>query len=60
MADDGGYDIAELAGGRRMEVDAGGVMVLLERGVEGLVADGTVGIADVAAVLVDVGDARRG
>ena len=43
-----------------MEVDAGGVMVLLERGVEGLVADGTVGIADVAAVLVDLGHARAG
>ena len=60
MADDGGDDVAEFAGGRRVEVDAGGVGVLLERGVEGLVADGAVGIADVAAVLVDLGHARAG
>ena len=43
-----------------MEVDADGVRVLLERGVEGLVADGAVGIADVAAVFVDLGHARAG
>ena len=43
-----------------MEVDADGVRVLLERGVEGLVADGAVGIADVTAVGVDLGHARAG
>ena len=59
-ADDGSDDVAEFAGGCGVEEDAQRLLVLFQGGVEGGVADGAVGIADVLARVVDVADALAG